>query len=127
MSDTPLAPGDVILARFAVRNPTGHEQEGLRPAVVVGIPADLGQPRYWLVLVVPLTSQQGQPWASAAPLLYPALPVGAGGLATASIALLDQLCSLDGQRVTDWYGSLGAGEYAPILAGLTQMLEAGRS
>jgi mRNA interferase MazF len=33
-----LAPGDVVMVAFPRHNPRGHEQEGMRPAIVVGVP-----------------------------------------------------------------------------------------
>ena len=49
-SDVPdkktLAVGDVISALFPEHVPGGREQQGYRPAVVVGIPERLGLPRF---------------------------------------------------------------------------------
>lgn len=50
-------PGDVLLIALPSHDPKGHEQEGLRPAIVVGIPR--GPVRYPVVIVVPLTSKSG--------------------------------------------------------------------
>jgi len=49
--------GDVVFVNLPSHNPKGHEQEGKRPAVVVGVP--LGDVRYPVVVVVPLTTQFG--------------------------------------------------------------------
>jgi mRNA interferase MazF len=62
-----LEPGDVILVTFPAQVSPGREQQGYRPAIVVGIPQRLGTPRYPLLLVVPLTSNRQQSWAVDAP------------------------------------------------------------
>jgi mRNA interferase MazF len=64
---TTLHPGDVLTIRFPQKNPQGHEQEGYRPAIVVGLPSQAGTPRFDLVMVVPLTTDRGQPWAKISP------------------------------------------------------------
>ena len=46
--------GWVLRVNLAQRIPTGHEQEGLRPVIVVGLPSLAGQPRYPVIVVVPL-------------------------------------------------------------------------
>ncbi len=50
----------------------GHEQEGRRPAVIVGVP--LGDVRYSVVVVVPLTTQFGA-WGKRNPVLYPIIRI----------------------------------------------------
>lgn len=63
--------GDVLNIRLPSQTPQGREQEGLRPAIVVGLPERLGKTRFPVMFVVPVTSDRGQDWANAAPLLYP--------------------------------------------------------
>ena len=41
MTTRPLKIGDVVTARFPEQNPQGREQEGYRPAIVVGLPSRL--------------------------------------------------------------------------------------
>jgi mRNA interferase MazF len=48
--------GDVVLAKFPEQDPQGREQQGLRPAVVVALPEQIGTPRFPLIVVVPLTT-----------------------------------------------------------------------
>jgi mRNA interferase MazF len=43
MRENTLQIGDVITAKFPNQNPSGREQEGYRPAIVVGIPSRLGK------------------------------------------------------------------------------------
>ncbi len=121
MSDK-LALGDVIITAFPEHTPPGREQQGYRPAVVVGLPEALGTPRYSVLFVVPMTTDRGQGWATASPDLYPRLEAGVGNLPKASILLLDQACSLDYQRVRRRLGTLSSKEYQPISEGLKKML-----
>jgi mRNA interferase MazF len=114
--------GDVVTARFPQQDPQGREQQGFRPAIVVGFPDRLGELRFPLIFVIPMTSDRGQAWAISAPDLYPSFPPGVAGLKSASIALLDQLRAIDVARVTVYRGSLTPAQYAPILSGLQQMM-----
>ena len=119
---TPPEIGDILVIRLPDRAPPGHEQTGLRPVVVVGLPDRVGSPRYPLIVGVPLTTQEGA-WVQAAPALYPTLDAGKGGLPRRSIVLLDQIAGIDGARVVRRLGRLTAADYAPIRAGLQQMLQ----
>ncbi len=121
MSDA-LEVGDVIIGDFPAQVPPGREQQGYRPAVVVGLPEALGTPRYPVLPVVPLTTDRGQQWASASPDLYPRLAAGVGNLPQASIVLLDQVRSLDSNRLRRYIGTLSPEEYQPIINGLQRML-----
>jgi mRNA interferase MazF len=112
--------GDILLIMLPTHAPAGHEQEGLRPAVVVGLPERAGQPRFSTLLVIPLTTQEGT-WSKKAPLLYPRLRGGAAGLPRPSIALLDQVRSIDARRVSSYLGSLTGKEFQPIKEGLKQI------
>ena len=115
--------GQIVYVRLAARVPPGHEQEGARPAVVVGDPANVGPPRFGMVLVVPLTTFRGQSWQAASPALYPVLPAGAGGIAVDSIALLDQTQAVDATRVGSLVGLLTMADFTPIEAGLRQLCD----
>lgn len=99
-----LAVRDVVVAQLPQQNPQGHEQQGYRPAIVVGLPTRLGSPRFSVVIVAPLTTDRGQEWSSAAPNLYPQLSVGIGGLKSPSIVLLDQVRALDISRIVSFKG-----------------------
>ena len=89
-----LARGSVVLVDL---EPTqGHEQQGTRPCVVV-----------------PLT---GTPAQGA---LYPSLAAGASsGLTKPSTALVDQLRSIDKQRIRRRYGCVSTAELEAIDSGL---------
>jgi mRNA interferase MazF len=114
--------GDVIVASFPQQNPQGHEQQGYRPCIVVGIPNRLGNPRFDLIVVVPLTSDRGQIWAIDSSDLYPRSFAGTGGLRSPSIVLLDQIRVLNISRIVSYQGSLTPEEYEPILIGIRRMI-----
>jgi mRNA interferase MazF len=113
---------DVILVHLPRRDPKGHEQEGTRPVIVVGIPDALGKTRFPALVVVPLTTQTGK-WLTTSPRLYPVLEKGQGGLPLRSVALLDQVASLDATRVLRKIGRLSTKEFAPIRTGLKAILK----
>lgn len=113
-----LGLGALLVAAFPEHDPSGREQEGPRPAVLVGLPAHAGRPCFPVLLVAPVTTFRGQDWATAAPGLYPVLTAGMGGLRADSVVLVDQTRALDASRVTRFLGALTPGEYAPIRSGL---------
>ncbi len=88
-----LARGAVVLVDL---EPTeGHEQQGTRPCVVVPVTG---------------TPAQGA--------LYPDLAPGASGLTKPSTALVDQVRSIDKQRIRRRYGQVSAAELEAIDRGL---------
>ncbi len=90
----------------------GHEQRGLRPAVLISDPAVIAHQRFPLLCVIPITSTEGMG------ALYPKLAPGASGLRKTSFAMVDQLRSVDKQRVRRVYGRLSHEELAAIDEGL---------
>jgi mRNA interferase MazF len=120
---TTLKPRDIVIASFPQSDPQGREQEGLRPAVILGLPSNVGKPRFNLILVAPMTTAKKQLWVTASQKLYPVLAMGAGGLPSQSVVLLDQARFLDIQRIGRQLGQLTAKQYAPILEGFKAMLE----
>lgn len=84
--------GDVVSALFPLHRPGGREQEGYRPAVVVGLPELAGMPRE-----------------------------GTANLRSPSVCLLDQVRALDVGRVRSYRGTLNAEEYSPIRKGLAKV------
>ena len=90
----------------------GHEQRGTRPCLVVSDPAVNASQRFPLIAVVPIT---GTPAPGA---LYPPLAPGANGLTKPSYDLVDQLRSIDKQRVRRGYGQVSESELAAVDAGL---------
>jgi mRNA interferase MazF len=116
-----LQPGDVLVIRFPAQQLTGREQEGLRPSILLAIPNELGIPRFPMLVVVPVTTDTGQPWVLSSPGLYPRLAVGVANLNNASVVLLDQVCSVDRVRVGRCIGSLTSGQYDPICNALQRL------
>jgi mRNA interferase MazF len=115
-----LQAGDLILVSFPVHQPKGREQEGRRPAVIVGLPK--GKVRYPVILIAPLTTQSGS-WVENNPTLYPKLNAGIGGLSKNSVVLLDQIRAVDVKRVISYLGSLSPREFKKILEGLESMFD----
>lgn len=115
--------GDVITAKFPSQNPSGREQEGYRPAIVVGIPSRLGELRFPLVFVVPMTTDRGQDWAANSPDLYVRFSIGIAGLKSPSIALLDQVRAIDISRIVAYRGSLTPQQYVAIAESLKKIME----
>ncbi|MFM7602166.1 MAG: type II toxin-antitoxin system PemK/MazF family toxin [Pseudanabaena sp.] len=115
--------GDVVTAKFPSQNPSGREQEGYRPAIVVGIPSRLGKLRFPLVFVVPMTTDRGQDWAANSPDLYVRFSVGIAGLKSPSIALLDQVRAIDISRIVAYRGRLTPQQYEAIAESLQKIME----
>lgn len=105
-----LPRGTVVLVEL---EPTlGHEQQGTRPCVVVSDGAVNSSQLFPLIAVVPVT---GTPAQGA---LYPPLAPGVSGLSKPSTALVDQVRSIDKQRIRRRYGRVSAAELEAIDAGL---------
>jgi mRNA interferase MazF len=115
--------GDVITAKFPTQNPSGREQEGYRPAIVVGIPSRLGKLRFPLVLVIPMTTDRGQEWADINPNLYVRFSAGVANLKSPSIALLDQVRAIDVSRIVAYRGSLTPQQYEAIAESLQKIID----
>lgn len=115
-------PGLLLWVALGRRLPPGHEQEGERPALLVGVPARLGKPRFTMLLVAPVTSFAEQAWAVRAPELYPYLQAGVANLPRPSLVLLDQLQSVDARRVLRYVGLLDREQYTPIATALRGIL-----
>jgi mRNA interferase MazF len=97
----------------------GHEQRGVRPCVVVSDRDVIGDQRFPLVCVVPVTGTPGEG------LLYPPLAPGQSGLAKKSFALIDHLRSIDKRRIRRVFGELAREEMAVIDEGLVVFLGLG--
>lgn len=120
-----LAVGDVISALFPEHHPAGPEQQGYRPAVVVGSPECLGTPRFELLVVVPITTDRDLAWSERSPELYPPLEKGTARLRSPSICLLDQVRAIGSERVRNYRGTLTADQFGPIHEGLQSMFSLG--
>lgn len=113
-----LRKGDIVLVTLPDQNPSMHEQQGTRPAVIVGMPP--GETRYLLAIVAPLTTQIGE-WTKTNPTVYPVLSAGIGNLKKDSVVLLDQIRAVDVRRIIKYLGSLSEAEYEPIAIGLDEI------
>ena len=109
-----LGRGAVVLLSL---DPTlGHEQQGMRPCVILSDPVVTSDQRYPLVCVVPLS---GTPGRGA---LYPAVSPGPSGLRKPSWALCDQLRSVDKRRIRRRVGVLTAEEVRSVEDGVRLFL-----
>lgn len=110
--------GDVVLVGLPAHQPKGHEQEGMRPAIITAVPK--GYLRYPVVIVIPVTSQTGN-WAKQNPLLYRRIPEGCGSLPKPSVALIDQVRAIDINRVKSYIGKLDQQTLQEIKNGLIEL------
>ena len=94
----------------------GHEHWGVRPCIVVSDPDVIGDQRFPLVCVVPITGTPGEG------LLYPALEPGKSGLTKTSFALIDHLHSIDKRRIRAVLGEIDQDETGAINEGLAAFL-----
>lgn len=112
-----LGRGSIVLVEL---DPTvGHEQQGVRPCVVVSDPDVISGQHFPLVCVVPITGTPGEG------LLYPPVGPGQTGLAKKSYALIDHLRSLDKRRIRRVFGELEREEIAALDEGLAVFLGLG--
>jgi mRNA interferase MazF len=112
-----LGRGAVVVVEL---DPTfGREQRGERPCVAVSDPDVIGDQRFPLVCVVPVTGTPGEG------LLYPPLAPGQSGLAKKCFALIDLLRSIDKRRIRRVFGELAREEIATIDEGLALFLGIG--
>ena len=123
MTARSLKVGDIVTVSFPQQNPQGREQEGYRPAIVVGFPSMLGQPRFFTILVVPMTTYRNQSWTDSSPNLYPIFSAGTTGLRSPSIALLDQLRAIDARRIVNYRGRLTKEQFQIIKDGLKKIMK----
>jgi mRNA interferase MazF len=97
----------------------GHEQRGVRPCVVVSDPDVIGDQRFPLICVIPVTGTPGEG------LLYPPLTPGRSALNRKSFALIDHLRSIDKRRIRRLFGELAPEDVAAIDEGLAVFLGLG--
>lgn len=102
--------GDIWLVDLT--DAKGHEQRGMRPAIVLGSANGL-------VVVVPLTSSTGSARFSHT---HAVAPDAHNGLDTESIALVFQLVSLDLERFRHRIGAIGEEHRLAITALLRDLM-----
>lgn len=120
----PVPIGVVLVAEFPEASPSGREQAGERPAVVVGVPDFVGPPVYPGLILVPFTTRLDK-LRGYAPGLYPQYPVGVAGLTRPSAALIDQVRYVDRARLKSFLGRMTETEFEPIRTALQRMLSLG--
>lgn len=104
-----VPPGTILWVELPIHQPRGHEQEGMRPCLVLCDPAAIQQLRFPVLIVAPLTSRTGLTGP-----LYVPLPAGTGGIPADSTVLLDQIAAIDARRVRGYIGLLDVSQLAPI-------------
>jgi mRNA interferase MazF len=115
-----IVPGDLVL--IALNNITAEEQEqlDLRPAIVVACPTI--NLRFPVIIVVPLTTQS-VPQMMNFPQMEIKVPKNSGALTRESIALIDQLRSVDIDRVQAYLGSLDKDIFENIRQSILELLQ----
>jgi mRNA interferase MazF len=109
-----LTRGTIVVVAL---DPTfGHEQQGVRPCVLITALEVIRDQRFPLVCVMPITKTPGQG------ALYPPLNPGKSGLRVKSYALIDQVRSVDKRRITKIFGQIGTEEMKAIDEGLRLFL-----
>ncbi len=103
--------GDIWLVDLS--DAKGHEQRGMRPAIVVG-------GANGLTLVVPLTSSMSSARFSHT---YIISPSPHNGLDVESIALVFQIVSLDRDRFEHRIGAIGEQHWLAIVALIRDLME----
>jgi mRNA-degrading endonuclease toxin of MazEF toxin-antitoxin module len=110
----------VVFADFPKHEPQSHEQEGERPAVVIGF----SNYHYSMFRLVPFTAlfdiknQRERVLSKNFPEVFPVFSKGVAGLERDSILLPNQARWLSSGRIIDRYGSLDAKQYAVVVAAL---------
>jgi len=120
----PVPVGVVLVVEFPEASPSGREQAGERPAVVVGMPDFVGTPVYPGLILVPFTTRLDK-LSGYTPELYPLYPVGVAGLTRPSAALTDQVRYVDHARLRNALGRMTEDEFEPIRKALQKMLPLG--
>lgn len=113
-----VQPGAVVLVEFPEHHPSGHEQEGRRPAVILSIPQAT---RFPVVMVLPMTTADGA-WVKRGKDAYLQLAKGQGGIKEPSVLLLDQLRAIGPERVLRIWGDLPAESFDRIKARVRSFL-----
>jgi mRNA interferase MazF len=93
--------GYIVVIDFSKHLPQGSEQEGIRPALVLGDTMSIEALSLPKVLVAPITSRMFKP-----SLLRVMLKASRGGLSSDSTILFDQVRHIDQSRVVAITGQL---------------------
>lgn len=108
--------GDIYAVEIPPSN--GHEQAGMRPAVILQAPQF--ETRLPTVLIVPFTSQLK---AQIFPGTCVLEPDSENGLATKSVALSFQLRAIDKRRLKNQIGKLSRADLTTIQSQIKQLIQ----
>ncbi|MDP3297105.1 MAG: type II toxin-antitoxin system PemK/MazF family toxin [Thermodesulfovibrionia bacterium] len=107
--------GDIYLVEIPASG--GHEQQGVRPAIVVQTAENID--RVPTVLIVPFTTQIK---AASFPFTFVVEPDSTTNLTSTSIALVFQLRAIDKKRMKNRLGSLSTGDMQVLKQKLKDIL-----
>jgi len=115
-----IVPGDIVL--ISLQNKSTEELSLIdqRPAIVVACPKI--NLRYPVIIVVPLTTQP-VPQIMNFPQMEIKVPKNSGALTRESIALIDQLRSIDIDKVQAYLGCLDRGVYEQIWNSILKLFQ----
>jgi mRNA interferase MazF len=105
---------------FPKHYPPGHEQQGRRPAIVIGF-SDFRFPMVQLVPISSLCNEkigERKAFADKFSEVFPVLFHRTGGLEKDSVVLSTQMCVLDRKRIVGHYGKLSLKEYSLVTKAL---------
>jgi mRNA interferase MazF len=109
--------GDIILVELPQADTSGHEQEGVRPALVVHDDATNNQ--LSVVMIVPMTSNLKLQNFAHTILIQPSQQ---NGLSMPSVLLVFQLRAIDKRRIKKTLGSLEAKFMEQVNAEMKKLL-----
>jgi len=110
--------GEVYRADLVPRS--GSEQTGRRPVIVVSHDGFNETPGWGSVIIVPISTSEAR--GRRGPTVVE-LAAGAGGLPRTSFAVCHQVTTLDRAKLVKRVGSLPAGVFAEVEAGLKAALD----
>lgn len=111
--------GRLLEIRFPEHRPRAHEQEGLRPCVLVLDVARLQRLAFPQLWVIPITSNYLPEGATRIK-----LEDGDGGLAKGGTLLLDQMRCIDISRLRGTHGQLSGEKLEQVKAAVSKMFDA---
>ena len=109
--------GDIVQVELPQANIIGHEQEGLRPALVVHADATSGN--LSVVMIVPMTSKLKLQNFAHTILIQPSQQ---NGLSIPSVLLIFQLRAIDKRRIVKTLGSLESSILEQVNAEMKKLL-----
>lgn len=116
--------GQVIQVAFPNRSPKGHEQTGIRPALVIADPTNQQKLESPMLIVAPMSTQKKTSGALRVQLL-----AGDAGIPQDSIIMCEQLTSIDVSRIRRAYGRLEGAKLeeakSAVKTALADLLELG--